>query len=63
MVAHHYISKLLIDERVSELRNASGGGRPEKPPSTGPRRRRHQRQRRFALGRRRAIKPTPSSPS
>jgi hypothetical protein len=65
MVAHHYISRLLIDERVSELRDASGGGRPEEPPGT--RQRRHWRPRRFALALalagRRAIKPTSSSPS
>jgi hypothetical protein len=63
MVAHHYISRLLIDERVSELRDASGGGRPEEPPGMRPRR--HWRPRRFALALagRRAIKPTSSSPS
>jgi hypothetical protein len=57
MVTHHLISKLLIDERVSELHNAAAGPRPDRPPRSPSRRRR------FALTRRRAIKPISSSPS
>jgi hypothetical protein len=57
MVTHHHISKLLIDERVSELHDAAAGPRRVKPPGL------RSRRRRFALGRRRVVKPISSNPS
>jgi hypothetical protein len=57
MVANHHLSQLLINERVADFRRASGGHR------AASRRPRPSRLRRFALTRRRAIKPIPSSPS
>ncbi|MGZ4165092.1 MAG: hypothetical protein ACXVRW_10035 [Solirubrobacteraceae bacterium] len=57
MVTHHHLSKLLIDERVTELRNASAGHRRVERAETRPRRRR------LAFRRRRAIRPISSSPS
>ena len=57
MVANHHISQLLINERVADFHRASGGHRAA-PPRPRP-----LRLRRFALTRRRAIKPISSSPS
>jgi hypothetical protein len=57
MVTHHHISKLLIDERVSELHNAAAGQPRVKPIRVRPRRRR------FGLRRRRVAKPISPSPS
>jgi hypothetical protein len=57
MVTHHHISKLLIDERVSELRSAATGERTVKAPRS------RSRRRRFALKRRRVVKPISPGPS
>ena len=57
MVANHHISQLLINERVADFHRASGGHR------AASRRPRASHMRRFALTRRRAIKPITPSPS
>ncbi len=57
MVANHHISQLLINERIADFHRASGGHRAAAPWP------RPSRVRRFALTRRRAIKPISPSPS
>ena len=57
MVANHHISQLLIHERTADFHRAWAGHRAA-PPQPRP-----SRLRRFALTRRRALKPISSSPS
>lgn len=57
MVTNHHISQLLIAERVADIHSAPSGHR------RVPRAPRPSRQRRFALARRKPVKPIYPSPS